>query len=681
VISELRDVPIPLLLGDLAVPEAIATPEYSPDIPSPPMSLQPSAAKAIAATPAVQVAASEPVADVTRRNPQIPTIPDPKPIPPSPIITEPSPEVSPSPPQRSSSQLCPGDAQGENQQLPSTITPKKFEFIKGIIQVESSKGQGIALSEKEIKRFKLKEFREKLNQDKLNKPQTLEELVAIAAQVAKIYADQKYSTTGAVICLRKTTQADGIITIRVVEGFLGDIDVKLVRSENDKPPQSPKPLSRAPLEAHIKSRLGANQTRPLNVERLQETLQLLQLDSGQLIKSVTGQLSTGSMPGESILKVDVVPADRTFSAVVSADNSRVPSVGSFQRRMLLREANLLGFGDALSVGYSNSQGSNSSDINYTLPISPHNTTLSATYSRSRSQVVEAPFDDIDGDGKTGDIRSAASTYELTLRHPLLRRIINAESKGNAQRRSVFRELAIGLTGSFRESNTTLLDIPFPLSPGADDEGFTRSFALRFFQEFTQQDGREVLFLRSQFSLGLDALGATISPPLPGLAARTPDSRFVSWLGQAQWIRRLGKNPLRSPQLALRATMQLADRPLLSSEQISIGGMGSVRGYRQDLLQADGGLFGTAELQIPVASLGSKQSGLIQLVPFLDYGLGWNSFGKAPNPNSLLSTGLGVQLRSERLIARLDWGIPLSSVKSNGSTRQDNGIHFSLQWSL
>jgi hemolysin activation/secretion protein len=48
---------------------------------------------------------------------------------------------------------------------------------------------------------------------------------------------------------------------------------------------------------------------------------------------------------------------------------------------------------------------------------------------------------------------------------------------------------------------------------------------------------------------------------------------------------------------------------------------------------------------------------------------------------LLSTGLGVQLRSERLNARLDWGIPLTSMKSSGSTRQANGIHFSLQWSL
>jgi len=41
----------------------------------------------------------------------------------------------------------------------------------------------------------------------------------------------------------------------------------------------------------------------------------------------------------------------------------------------LQEANLLGLGDTLSVGYANTDGSNTINANYTLPINAHNGTV------------------------------------------------------------------------------------------------------------------------------------------------------------------------------------------------------------------------------------------------------------------------------------------------------------------
>ena len=93
------------------------------------------------------------------------------------------------------------------------------------------------------------------------------------------------------------------------------------------------------------------------------------------------------------------------------------------------------------------------------------------------------------------------------------------------------------------------------------------------------------------------------------------------------------------------------------------------------------LFATAELQIPVMRFGIARKSELQVIPFLDYGMGWNSAGKSPRPNSLLSTGLGVQFRTDNFNARLDWGIPLKSVESRGSSWQDSGIHFSLRWDI
>ncbi|WP_181357408.1 ShlB/FhaC/HecB family hemolysin secretion/activation protein [Stenomitos frigidus] len=66
---------------------------------------------------------------------------------------------------------------------------------------------------------------------------------------------------------------------------------------------------------------------------------------------------------------------------------------------------------------------------------------------------------------------------------------------------------------------------------------------------------------------------------------------------------------------LRGDLQLADRPLLALEQVSEGGQDTVRGYRQDLLLADNGLFASAEVRIPLLRL-PKLNGLLQLPPFI-----------------------------------------------------------------
>ncbi|NJO11756.1 MAG: hypothetical protein HC873_21395 [Leptolyngbyaceae cyanobacterium SL_1_1] len=56
-------------------------------------------------------------------------------------------------------------------------------------------------------------------------------------------------------------------------------------------------------------------------------------------------------------------------------------------------------------------------------------------------------------------------------------------------------LAVGLTIARQESQTRLGlgDIgPFPLAPGADDQGRSQVSALRFFQEWTQRNTQQVI---------------------------------------------------------------------------------------------------------------------------------------------------------------------------------------------
>ena len=131
-------------------------------------------------------------------------------------------------------------------------------------------------------------------------------------------------------------------------------------------------------------------------------------------------------------------------------------------------------------------------------------------------------------------------------------------------------------------------------------------------------------------------------------------------------------------LLLRANTQLASRSLLPLEQIGLGGLDSVRGYRQDFLLTDNGAVVSAEVQIPVLRLPNINS-MLKLAPFVDFGVGWNSSQQNnPDPNTLASVGLGLRwTQGDRFTARLDWGIPLVSVNSKDNTWQENGLYFSL----
>jgi hemolysin activation/secretion protein len=346
-----------------------------------------------------------------------------------------------------------------------------------------------------------------------------------------------------------------------------------------------------------------------------------------------------------LLEVNVTEA-KTFNVQLSADNNRSPSVGTFRRRIQLNEANLLGQGDGISVGYSNTDGSNGVDVNYSLPINPRNGTLSFSYGFTDSNVIERPFNEL-------DINANSTYYELSLRQPILQ--------------TPTQEIALGLTASRQESKTLFIeDLPFP-SPGADEEGRTRISALRFFQEWTKRNSREVIAVRSQFNLGIGALDATINDD-------PPDSRFFSWRGQGQWVRLLAPDTL----LLIRGDVQVADRALVPLEQFGLGGQETIRGYRQDLLLTDNGALVSAEVRIPVLRL-QKLNALVQLAPFLDIGTAWNNSGRPdPDPSVLASLGLGLRLQlGDRLSARLDYGIPLVSASSSERTWQENGFYFSI----
>jgi hemolysin activation/secretion protein len=191
--------------------------------------------------------------------------------------------------------------------------------------------------------------------------------------------------------------------------------------------------------------------------------------------------------------------------------------------------------------------------------------------------------------------------------------------------------------------------------------------LRLSQEWLDRGQHHVLALRSTFNFGLNVLDATDN----GIPS-DPDGQFFSWLGQAQYVRRLFNT---QNQLVLRLSGQWTAEPLLALEQISVGGAETVRGYRENQLVRDRGIISSIEFRLPVL-FDKTGAGILYAAPFFDFGGGWNVAG-SPSPTTISSTGVGVLITPNRHIhAQLYWGYGLRDIETpEDEDPQDLGLHF------
>lgn len=457
------------------------------------------------------------------------------------------------------------------------------------------------------------------------------ELLQLRSAITDRYLDAGYLTSGAFI--PPQTLVDDTVIVQVIEGELEEI---IVRGTQRLQPD------------YVRSRVGLVAQPPLNVDNLLAGLQRLQLDP--LIETVSADLQAGVSQGTSLLVIDIVEAD-SFAVNTGLANSRSPNIGGTQVSVGVDEGNVLGIGDRITLGYKHTDGSDGVDFSYTLPVSPNDDTVRLAAGYADSQVINSAFSVL-------DISSDSAYYELGYRRPLIE--------------TPTQSAALGLTLSHQTSQTRLGidDIgPFPLSPGADDNGRTRISTVRFFQEWTQRSQSHVLALRSQFNVGVDLLDANINTD-------APDSRFFSWRGQGQWVKLLGKP---DQLFFLRGDIQVTTDDLLSQEEFSLGGGQSVRGYRQDALRRDNGALLSAELRWPIARV-PELDGLLQVTPFVDVGTVWNDDGSSPGPDTLAGIGFGLLWQqSNNVSARIDWGIPLVDLDTDDEGLQDSGIYFSVQY--
>jgi hemolysin activation/secretion protein len=494
----------------------------------------------------------------------------------------------------------------------------------------------------------------------IGKTITTEDLEDARIALTRFYVDRGYISSGAV--LPDQVVSNGVVTFQIVEGRLYDIQLQFIDDQG-------KPTKHWLRNHYVISRVRAGASGALNLLRLKDQLELLRQDPN--LKSINAELRPGATPGQSMLDLQVREAN-PFQFGIQYSNRRPPSVGETAMDLLASDRDLTGHGDLLSIRYDIADGpidgiafagDHDYSIDYVVPITRYDTSFAFNYTRSDTVVGEQPFQNL-------NITSASEDYSITLRQPFFRRpIAEAPMDGHAGKPAM--EFDLFLSGAIRNNTTDLLGRPFNFSSGANN-GVTRLTVLRLGQELNIQSRQEAFSGRSVFSFGLPVFGAT--PNVDDQAG----GQFVSWLGQAQYVRlleRIGPIPAHHWQFVARIAGQVADRPLVTLEQFSLGGVNTVRGYRENEFVCDQGVAGTLELRIPVIE--KHETSVLDFVPFCDAGYGSNRSIGSPT-DTLCSLGIGFLFNPNRHVsAQIYYGVPTTSFKRQHDSAQDDGIHFNL----
>ncbi len=469
--------------------------------------------------------------------------------------------------------------------------------------------------------------------NRLGKPQNAADLEDVRLALTRHYIERGYVNSGAVFA--DDAVAGNTLTLHIVEGRLGEIRLHGMEGLH---------------EDYLRGRLAPATGAVLNLETLRERFQLLLDDP--LFKRLNARLLPGASAGEAILDVEVERA-RPYQLSAFANNYRPPSIGASVIGLSGALRNLTGLGDVLELTLQEAQKTWSeprTTIAWRAPLGTAGTWVAAQYDHGRSSVLEEPMQAL-------NLKSVLDSREIGLGQTLFE---NLSHKFN-----------VGLQYVQRENRTTLAGLPFSFTPG-EPEGVTRAHARRFWQEYSYRTEQQVLAVRSTLTWTNNNLQEMSG--LPGPSAPEAAKRYGLWLLQTQLTRQLSEG---GTQLHLRGAAQFSDRRLLPLDRLAIGGIQTVRGYRENQMVRDTGQIFNVEVEFPLLTTGPK-GGILSILPFYDFGRGRNH-GEA----SELLTSAGVATRMRWLGWRFDVAVAkrlAHPVATNGGHHwQDKGLHMQLAY--
>jgi hemolysin activation/secretion protein len=387
---------------------------------------------------------------------------------------------------------------------------------------------------------------------------TLADLQKAAQAVQALYVQAGWAAV--VVYLPPQPVADGVVTLNVVEGKVGQVQV-----------QGNQRLSAERVRAALPSLVEGSTPR---VRRIDAELQIANENPG---RSMAVLLGPGTAPGEvqATVKVDEQPVQR-FSA--SLDNSGNSRTGELRLGVGWQHADLTGHDDAMSVNLQTSPTDPGmvrvASLGYRWPLPGLRAAVD----------LFAAYSNVDGGTQTiaaGDLSFAGAG-----------RILGARTVWYLPRLGEFdQRLTAGLESRAYLNDCSVAGLPVGACGAAGESVSVQPLSL----EWAAQQGGSTPMLATVGITHNLALGGRHGAQADFDALRPgAPRRYTVWRGGVQASRPV----LDDARVAARLSLQHSGDALVSGEQFGLGGALSVRGYEERELSGDSGWQLSLELLSP-----------------------------------------------------------------------------------
>jgi hemolysin activation/secretion protein len=461
----------------------------------------------------------------------------------------------------------------------------------------------------------------------LHRGLTADDIEALRAALTHRYTDQGY-VNSRVVLDPDGAYRDGLLRFWVIEGRISEIHVHGLDGL---------------LQSYVVDRLRGAPGEALNLNVLQARLQRLSDDP--LFAHVNSQLQPGEDPAEVILDVDVKRA-RPYSASLALNNYRPPAIGEKGYDLVGQVRDLTGIGDVVDANVTGPvefSGGVGYALSWQVPIDRYDTSLSLATSKNIAVVSQEPASPLDA-------RSTTDRQELKLTQPLW---ISGRQQLNLAASIALEKETVSLPGSSEED--------------------TRSVTARLIPDYSLRTEQQ--YLDVKFTL-LHAY--LLDYPTGRVSYSLPDQQYFVWTGQIYNLWEFAQAPF---ELESRAILQRTDAPISDLHEMAIGGVYSVRGFREDEFLASNAENATVDFRWLALRTANAGWPAVTVGTFFDWAAGHD----VGEPNETFSScGLTFRLKWPHVQADLAYGLPLvhpGFVSAEHGSWQDHGIHAQILMSL
>ena len=423
----------------------------------------------------------------------------------------------------------------------------------------------------------------------------LSDIYDIVEKINALYNEKGYVTCRAF--LPPQTITEGTVKLLLVEGRTGTATVSGNKYTKAK---------------YITNRLHLARGEIANVKELNKDLLLFNATNSTQLRIM---MKAGTEPGTTDYEITAYEPKRDTWTLFE-DNAGSYTSGEYRTGLFFNTKSLSGNCDAFSLGTVYSQGTRAANAMYSRSLGRSGTKMNLLYSTNAVKVVKGGYEDM--------IKGHANSYAIGFVQPVL---VNETTRSE-----------VSLDYNRQSSKTDWLT---PRINMVDDkvQDVTLGYSL------TNYGASHVFYQKHSYVRGYSKQEADMGT---GSEPSNKHFGFYKFNGLYQKLYQAGQ------MWNLRADAQWTGSDgMVSSRQFYMGGMYSVRGYKENFLGGDSAFTLSAQYAVPVLNKNTRA------FTFSDYGHVYGNGQSDDQHHILASVGLGLRRTINQYIsASLTLGIPL-----------------------